>query len=233
LPLKGKLAKNFTEQPRTVFVEFLLALLLLSAHAPSAAAQTDSFEIAGALMTRSGIACGLCLVQLQDIWGKVRTTVTDNDYEEVTQLVTADSMSTRVFGLLDEAEREFLAATRLNPSNPAPLIHLAELYILRNDLESAAKASLDAIRLDPRSPAAFFNLGLALYCSSILDLAQDALKKALSLEPRTYRARALLIDIHLRLNERDRAMQLMTSSHRCVCGAGGFPPDRSSSVRSD
>jgi hypothetical protein len=104
-------------------------------------------------------------------------------------------------GRLDEAEREFLEAKRLNESSADPLIQLSGLYVDRNQPELAVRAGEEAVKKDSRSAAAFFNLGLAFYKLSRLDNAEDVLKKALALAPSAGQIRLLLANVYLKRND--------------------------------
>jgi tetratricopeptide (TPR) repeat protein len=116
-------------------------------------------------------------------------------------------MSYQAQGRLAEAEHEFQTARDLNGSNSEPLLHLSDVYALRNDWGSSARASVDAIRRDPQSAKAFFNLGLALYCEAMFELAKDSLEKALSIDPKADQAQLLLVNVHLRLGDGKRALE--------------------------
>jgi tetratricopeptide (TPR) repeat protein len=115
-------------------------------------------------------------------------------------------MSYQALGRLVDAEREFQTARDLDGSSAEPLLHLSDVYLLRNEWGAAARISVDAIRRDPQSAAGFFNLGLALYCGSMFALAKDSLEKALSADPKMDQARLLLINVYLRLREGNRAL---------------------------
>jgi len=104
-------------------------------------------------------------------------------------------------GRLDDAEREFLTAKRLNESSADPLIQLSGLYVDRNQPELAVRAGEEAIKKDSRSATAFFNLGLAFYRLSRLDSAEDVLKKALALAPSAGQIRLLLANVYLKRND--------------------------------
>jgi len=116
-------------------------------------------------------------------------------------------MSYQALGRLTAAEHEFQVARDLDASNAEPLLHLSNIYLLRNEWGAAARASMDAIRRDPQSATGFFNLGLALYCGSMFELAKDSLEKALTADPKMDQARLLLINVHLRLREGNRALE--------------------------
>jgi tetratricopeptide (TPR) repeat protein len=116
-------------------------------------------------------------------------------------------MSYQALGRLAEAEREFHAARDLNGASSEPLLHLSDLYLLRNDWPSAGRATVDALRRDPQSAKGFFNLGLALYCEGMFDLAKDSLEKALKVDPKMDQAQLLLVNIDLRLRDGKRALE--------------------------
>jgi tetratricopeptide (TPR) repeat protein len=99
---------------------------------------------------------------------------------------------------LDDAEREFLEARRLNNSSADPLIQLSGLYVDRNQPELAVKVGEEAVKKDSRSAAAFFNLGLAFYRLAQLDSAENVLKKALALAPSAGQIRVLLANVYLK-----------------------------------
>ena len=108
---------------------------------------------------------------------------------------------------LDDAEKEYRAAALINSSSPDPLIQLADVYMLRNEWESAIKASVEAIQRDPQSAPAFFNLGVSLYCAGGMEMAENALRKALEFDPKKDQARLLLINVHLKLGQQDNALE--------------------------
>jgi Tfp pilus assembly protein PilF len=109
----------------------------------------------------------------------------------------------KAVGRLDDAEKEFMTAKRLNESSADPLIQLSSLYIDRGEPELAVRAGEEAVRKDSRSASAFFNLGLALYRISRLDRAEDVLKQALALAPSAGQVRLLLANVYLKRHDYD------------------------------
>jgi tetratricopeptide (TPR) repeat protein len=116
-------------------------------------------------------------------------------------------LSYQAIGRIDDAERQFQIAHRLDSSSAEPLIHLGEVYILRKEWAGATEASIDAIRLNSRLPQPFLNLGMALYCSGMLDLSKDSLERALKLDPKLEEANLLLINIYLNVHDNRRALE--------------------------
>src|SRR5262249_6495108 len=104
----------------------------------------------------------------------------------------------RTAGRLDDAEREFLSAERLNEKSAEPLIQLSGLYIDRNQPELAVKAGEEAVKKDSHSASAYYNLGFAFYRVSRLDAAENALKKALALAPTAGQIHLLLANVYLK-----------------------------------
>jgi Tfp pilus assembly protein PilF len=107
-------------------------------------------------------------------------------------------------GRLSDAELEFLEASRLNKSSTEPLLHLAGLHILRNELDRAAASSLEAIKKDARSAGAFFYLGLSLYCASQFESAENAFRRAMGLHAERPESRLLLINVYIQRRDRRR-----------------------------
>jgi tetratricopeptide (TPR) repeat protein len=114
--------------------------------------------------------------------------------------------SYQALGRLDDAQREFLTAERLNPTSADPAIQLAALYLLRHQTAEAVQAGFEAVRRNPRSADAFYGLGLALYCTSLDDLAEGALERTLILAPHAAHVRLLLGNLYLRMHAPEKAL---------------------------
>ena len=85
-------------------------------------------------------------------------------------------------GNYDEAERQFTAALRLAPLNPATLLARGETRLHLQRYDEAATDLAQSAALQP-TPPAFFLLGKALAGQGHPDLAANAYRKALALAP--------------------------------------------------
>jgi Flp pilus assembly protein TadD len=103
-------------------------------------------------------------------------------------------------GRLEDAEREFWTAHRLNEKNVEPLVNLTALYLNENHADDAVKTGEQAVKANSTSASAFFSLGVALFKAAQLDRAETALKRALDLAPRVGDIRLMLANVYLKLN---------------------------------
>jgi Flp pilus assembly protein TadD len=110
-------------------------------------------------------------------------------------------------GSLEDAEREFLTAHRLNSTNVQPLVNLTALYLNENHNEQAVKTSEEAVKANSTSASAFFSLGVALFKAAQLDRAESALKRALDLAPRVGDIRLMLANVYLKLQRYDNTVE--------------------------
>lgn len=95
-------------------------------------------------------------------------------------------------GLLDEAERQLLLATRLNPAHPQVAYLQAELAYRQGDLEEAIACCFSALKLGTGQPVVWALMGLLLHEDQDSPLAAFFLQQALRLAPGYAKAQALL-----------------------------------------
>ncbi len=86
-------------------------------------------------------------------------------------------------GLLDQAEAEYRAALRLQPTLAVAHTNLGALLNGKGDQGAALEHCLEAARLDPESPAAHLNLGVVLGSLGRTTEAAEAFARAVRLDP--------------------------------------------------
>jgi len=99
-------------------------------------------------------------------------------------------------GRLDEAEKELLAALRLNPDNHDAHCHLGAIYGMKDLNEAAIRELLIARSLDPVCPDTRYNLGIAYAKTGDLHKAIEEFKAALKLDPYFSEAREGLAEAY-------------------------------------
>ena len=87
-------------------------------------------------------------------------------------------------GAVEEAERAFRAARRLNPAWYAPRYWLGEVALRRGRREEAVAEMVAGARLNPAAESAF-HLGRSLWAAGRLTEAEAALRRAVALGPAT------------------------------------------------
>jgi tetratricopeptide (TPR) repeat protein len=84
---------------------------------------------------------------------------------------------------LDEATREFLTASRLDPAAMRPLEELGDVAYRQQNYVRAVDAYQRFLRLDDNAPRVSYKLGLARYRAGDVDRALAAIKDALRQDP--------------------------------------------------
>jgi Flp pilus assembly protein TadD len=87
-------------------------------------------------------------------------------------------------GDLAGAEEGFLAAARSMPESPAPLLHLAYLYLEKGRGDQARESYQRALSLDPTYRTAYSNLGMMRYYQRLHREARAEFERTLLLNPR-------------------------------------------------
>ena len=111
----------------------------------------------------------------------------------------------RGVGRNDEAWREVKRAEELDPLSLVIINNIAEQYIDRGDLNSAARECQRMIDLDPNFWAAHQTLGIALVKQSRYDEALAETQKSVQLANRSNASLALLGHVYARLGRRSDA----------------------------
>lgn len=84
---------------------------------------------------------------------------------------------------LEEAEKEYLEALKLNPEEPMAHNNLGLIYLNRGELEKAKQELEKERESNPYYDAVYFNLGLLSYRMGKITEAEEFWKKALELNP--------------------------------------------------
>jgi len=87
-------------------------------------------------------------------------------------------------GRFDDAEVNFIEATRLDLNNDTPWINLVQVYIVQKRWPEAENTARKALEVFSRSPLLWNNLGVALASQGKLEDAIKAFDSALELNPR-------------------------------------------------
>ena len=107
-----------------------------------------------------------------------------------------------------KAEKEFLKAIALNPSDAFSRIYYAHLlYILQRPEEAAVQAKL-AYELDPLNPIILVTYGYALLCAGDCENAMMIAEKNLALNPDNFLAKNELYETAARCKDYDRAFEM-------------------------
>jgi len=115
---------------------------------------------------------------------------------------------------LDEATREFLLASRLDPTAMRPLEELGDVAYQQQNYTRAVDAYQRFLRLDDNAPRVSYKLGLARYRAGDTERALAAVKDALRQDPKMADAYYLL-GICLR-DRKDASMDARTALERAV-----------------
>jgi tetratricopeptide (TPR) repeat protein len=90
-------------------------------------------------------------------------------------------------GLIDDAERHYSQAVGLDPSNPVFLVHLAQVYVRKQEFDKAQRRLLEAIKLDSSSHSAYGTLADVYARQNKMDLALQFIDKAIENTPLEHR----------------------------------------------
>jgi tetratricopeptide (TPR) repeat protein len=117
----------------------------------------------------------------------------------------------------DDARREYLEASKLNPRSFAPLVNLASLHIeqafmkadadgkaARSQLNEALASLNRAFEIQPNAPSAHYLTGIIYYATAFYEESESHFKKALTSGGSTMiAARLALAEIYIQLKEWD------------------------------
>lgn len=92
------------------------------------------------------------------------------------------------FGQEEEALKEYLLLTKLEPYDPSHYYNIGQLFETRNKGGQAANYYKKALTINPRFSDSWFALGQLMYKAKRHAEARDALQKALKLRPDNYKA---------------------------------------------
>ena len=91
-----------------------------------------------------------------------------------------------------EAEKEFLAALRLDPASADAHSDLAYVHATRREFDAAVRENREAVRLAPDRSDLMRNLGLALAWNGRTAEAVEVFRRVLELDPADAEARRML-----------------------------------------
>ncbi len=125
---------------------------------------------------------------------------------------------------VEEAEKSFQEALRLDPERPAVNVALGEMYLLgRRDPDKAIPYFERAIQYDPDDAQAHYDLGSACLKKNDIEAAQKSLTRAIQLDPGHSRAHYLLAKVLQRQGKKAEAeaefalsQKLQAQEHRRV-----------------
>jgi tetratricopeptide (TPR) repeat protein len=125
---------------------------------------------------------------------------------------------------LDEATREFLMASRLDPTAMRPLEELGDVAYRQQNYTRAVDAYQRFVRLDDNAPRVSYKLALARYRAGDADRALAAVKEALRQDPKMADAYYLL-GVCLR-DRKDASMDARAALEHAVALMPGSIPAR-------
>ena len=119
-----------------------------------------------------------------------------------------------------DAEREFKLARELSPMSALPLVNLGGMYLQEADsnleknpdlvgaiLDDALDTLDEAVALEPHAAVAYYLLGTAYFKSAFFEEAEHNLKRALEMERSLGAARLMLINVYLRQESWQSALE--------------------------
>ncbi|MBN1898457.1 MAG: tetratricopeptide repeat protein [Spirochaetes bacterium] len=98
----------------------------------------------------------------------------------------------RKFNQLDEAQKELILVSNLEPDNFEINFQIGETFYLRNLTDNAVAYFQKAIRLNPQHSESHYYLGVIYNRTGKLELAQTELAKAIQYDPKNYHAHLYL-----------------------------------------
>ncbi len=108
-------------------------------------------------------------------------------------------------GLTELAISEFKETLRLEPRDGESRLGLAQLYLMRGQIDEASEQLEQQIDIDPNSSYALYLLAQVRREQGDVDKAADLLRQSIEAEPRHQRARLLLATLYEELGEFDHA----------------------------
>ncbi len=111
----------------------------------------------------------------------------------------------RYYNQLDEAQKELILVSNLEPDNYEVLYEIGELFYLRNLIDNAVAYFTKALRINPQHPDSHYYLGVIYYNAGKFEEAQIALNKAIQYNPRHYKAHLYLGLVYKNLGQFDSA----------------------------
>jgi len=92
----------------------------------------------------------------------------------------------RKAGLVDEAQKEYILLSKLEPNNFEHFFHIARLFEERNYTDSALTNYKKAVSLNPNHAPSHHRMGVIFFRKQLLNEAKKALLTALRLDPQVY-----------------------------------------------
>ena len=96
------------------------------------------------------------------------------------------------FNQLDEAQKELILISNLEPDNADIYFQIGEIFYQRNMTENAVAYFQKALRIYPQHSGAHYYLGVIYHRIGKLDEAQSELNKAIEYDPKNYKAHLYL-----------------------------------------
>ncbi len=109
------------------------------------------------------------------------------------------------FNQLDEAQKEYIMISNLEPDNFDILFEIGELFYKRNLIENAVAYFQKSVRLNPQHSSSHYYLGIIYYNTGKFQEAQVELNKAIQSDQRNYKAHLYLGLVHKNLSQYDSA----------------------------
>ncbi len=109
------------------------------------------------------------------------------------------------YNQMDEAQKELILISNLEPDNYEVLCQIGEIFYLRNLTENAVAYFQKALRLNPQHSDSHYYLGIIFYRTGKLEEAETELKKALQFDSKNYKAHLYLGLVYKSLGQYDTA----------------------------
>ena len=109
------------------------------------------------------------------------------------------------FNQLDEAQKEFIMLSNLEPDNFNVLYEIGELFYKRNLIENAVVYFQKAMRINPQHSDSHYYLGIIYFNTGKFEEAQIELSKAVQLDQHNYKARLFMGMVYKAMGNFDNA----------------------------
>jgi tetratricopeptide (TPR) repeat protein len=118
------------------------------------------------------------------------------------------------FNQLDEAQKEYILISTLEPNNYKVLYEIGQLFYKRNLIDNAMAYFQKALRINPQHSESHYLLGIIYYNSGKLNEARSDLSKAIEYDQRNYKAHLYLGMVYKSQQQFDSATREFESAQR-------------------
>lgn len=118
------------------------------------------------------------------------------------------------FNQLDEAQKEYILISNLEPDNDNIFFEIGELFYKRNLIDNSVAYFQKAIRLNPQHSNSHYYLGIIYFNTGKFDDSQIELNKALQFDQRNFKAHLYLGLVYKALGQFDSASREFEMAER-------------------